>query len=166
MYPFSIRIFVPSGDPEGILVASRDDWPGKATIFPRDLIGEVKGRKEFQLPGVYLLVGGGKAYIGEGDPVGSRLESHAREKGFWKRAVFFTSESGRLNKAHVQHLESRLIGLAKAADRVALDNGNTPTTPQPIRGRSRFRGELPARDTADAPLAGFLAVRRRGQRPC
>lgn len=129
MRPFSIKIFVPSGDPEGVRIVTRDDWPGKAVVFPRALLGEVKGRREFQQPGVYLLAGGRKLYIGEGDPLGSRLESHARNKNFWNKAVFFTAESGRLNKAHVQHLESRLVGLAKEAGLADLENGNQPLPP-------------------------------------
>lgn len=129
MRPFSIKIFVPSGDPEGLRVVSRDDWPGKAIVFPRELLGEVRGRKEYQQPGVYLLAGGKKLYIGEGDPVGDRLGDHARKKAFWKKAVFFTAEGGRLNKAHVQHLESRLIALAYEAQLAELDNENKPTTP-------------------------------------
>ena len=129
MRPFSIKIFVPSGDPEGVRIVTRDDWPGKAVVFPRELLGEVKGRKEFQQPGVYLLAGGKKLYIGEGDPLGDRLESHARNKSFWKKAVFFTAEGGRLNKAHVQHLESRLIALAYEADLAEMDNGNKPLAP-------------------------------------
>lgn len=129
MRPFSIKIFVPSGDPEGVRIVSRDDWPGKAIVFPRELLGEVKGRREYQQPGVYLLAGGKKLYIGEGDPLGERLGSHARNKNFWKKAVFFTAEGGRLNKAHVQHLESRLVALAREANLAELENGNQPLTP-------------------------------------
>ena len=129
MRPFSIKIFVPSGDPEGVRVVSRDDWPGKAVVFPRDLLPEVKGRREFQQPGVYLLSGGKRLYVGEGDPVGDRLGDHARKKQFWKKAVFFTAEGGRLNKAHVQHLESRLVALAKNAGLAELENENQPQIP-------------------------------------
>jgi len=129
MRPFSIKIFVPSGDPEGVRVVSRDDWPGKAVVFPRELLGEVKGRREYQQPGVYLLSGGKKLYIGEGDPLGDRLSDHARRKSFWKKAVFFTAEGGRLNKAHVQFLESKLVSLAKNAGLAELDNENQPTPP-------------------------------------
>ena len=127
--PILNKNFVPSGDPEGVRIVSRDDWPGKAVVFPRELLGEVKGRREYQQPGVYLLAGGKKLYIGEGDPLGERLGDHARKKPFWKRAVFFTAEGGRLNKAHVQHLESRLVALAKDAGLVELENGNQPMTP-------------------------------------
>jgi len=66
MRPFSIKIFVPSGDPEGVRIVSSDDWPGKAVVFPRELLGEVKGRREYQQPGVYLFAGGKTLYIGEG----------------------------------------------------------------------------------------------------
>lgn len=98
-------------------------------VFPRELLGEVKGRREYQQPGVYLLAGGKKLYIGEGDPLGERLGSHARSKTFWKRCVFFTAEGGRLNKAHVQHLESRLVALAREAGLAELENGNQPLPP-------------------------------------
>ncbi|MDS0794387.1 GIY-YIG nuclease family protein [Burkholderia pseudomultivorans] len=128
MRPFSLRIFVPSGDPTGILIATRDDGIGKATLFSRHLLGEVKGRKDWSFPGVYLLVGQSKLYIGEGDPVGKRLEEHATKKEFWNRALFFTAEN-RLNKAHIQHLESRLIKLAIKAGVATLDNGNQPQPP-------------------------------------
>lgn len=153
--PFSIRIFVPSGDPEGVLVASRDDWPGKAVVFPRHLLGEVKGRKEFKQPGVYLLAGPKKIYIGEGDPVGPRLEDHAKNKAFWSRAIFFTSEGGRLNKAHVQYLESRLYGLAKEAGRVALDNGNAPLPPALSEEDHAFAQNFLGEINLMLPLLGF-----------
>jgi len=129
MRPFSIRLFSPSGEPEGVLIASRDDWPGRAVIFPRELLGEVKGRKEYQQPGIYILVSSKRMYIGEGDPVGDRIDTHVKSKDFWRRGIFFTAEGGRLNKAHVQHLESRLIAMAKLAKRVGLDNANQPTVP-------------------------------------
>lgn len=129
MRPFSIRLFSPSGEPEGVLIASRDDWPGRAVIFPRALLGEVKGRKEYQQPGIYILVSSKLMYIGEGDPVGDRIDTHVKKKDFWRKGIFFSAEGGRLNKAHVQHLESRLIALAKLAKRVSLDNLNQPTVP-------------------------------------
>ena len=129
MRPFSIRLFSPSGQPDGVLIASRDDWPGRGGIFPRNLLGEVKGRKGFQQPGIYILVSYKLMYIGEGDPVGDRIDTHVKKKDFWRKGIFFTAEGGRLNKAHVQHLESRLIALAKLAKRVTLDNLNQPTVP-------------------------------------
>jgi hypothetical protein len=133
--PFSLRIFVVDGDPDGLRVIDRTNWNGKALVFPRPLLPEVKQRAEFLQTGVYLLLGpredgeGEKLYIGEGDPVRPRLEKHYVEKEFWSRAIFFVTGDGQLNKAHVQYLESQLIQRAKAAKRLPLDNANVPSEP-------------------------------------
>lgn len=154
MRPFSLRVFVPSGDPTGILIATRDDGIGKATIFSRPLLGEVKGRREWSLPGVYLLVSQSKLYIGEGDPVGKRLEGHAREKPFWTRALFFTADN-RLNKAHIQHLESKLVKLALEAAVADLDNGNSPQPPALGEEEYAFAENVLADLLLMLPLLGF-----------
>ena len=129
MQPFSIRIFLPSGSPDGILVATNDSWLGRAVVYPRRFAGEVKGRKEYKQPGVYVLLGPNRMYIGGGDPVGDCLDVDARDKDFWHKAVFFTAEGGRINKSHVQHLESRLIALAKDSGRVSLVHENQHAAP-------------------------------------
>ena len=133
--PFSIRIFVADGDPDGLRVVERSNWVGKALVFPRALLASVKQREELKQTGVYLLLGpredgeGEMLYIGEGDPIRPRLEDHHGKKDFWNRAVCFVAAPGQLNKAHVQFLESRLVQLAKAAKRMPLDNGNHPAEP-------------------------------------
>lgn len=133
--PFSLRIFVADGDPDGLRLVERSNWIGKAVVFPRTLLPTIKKRDEFGQTGVYLLLGprddgeGDKLYIGEGDPVRERLESHYAKKDFWSRAVFFVAGPGQLNKAHVQFLEARLLQLAKAARRMTLDNANQPAEP-------------------------------------
>lgn len=91
--PFSLRIFVADGDPDGLRLVERSNWIGKAVMFPRALYTEVRNRPEFQQTGVYLLLGprsngeGDMIYIGEGDPVRPRLENHYAKKDFWTRAV-------------------------------------------------------------------------------
>lgn len=155
MRPFSIRLFSPSGEPEGVLIASRDDWPGRAVIFSRELAGEVKGRKEYQQPGIYILVSSKLMYIGEGDPVGDRIDSHVKNKDFWRRGIFFTAEGGRLNKAHVQHLESRLIAMAKLANRVVLDNANQPTVPALSEEEHAFTENFLREVLLMLPILGF-----------
>jgi hypothetical protein len=133
--PFSLRIFVADGDPDGLRIVERSNWVGKAVIFPRALYPAVRQRDEFQQTGVYLLIGpqesgdGEQLYIGEGDPVRPRLEQHYAKKDFWTKAVFFVASQGQLNKAHVQYLEAQLINRAAAAKRIPLDNSNTPTEP-------------------------------------
>lgn len=134
--PFSLRIFVADGDPDGLRIVDKSNWIGKALVFPRALLPQVKVRPELAQTGVYLLLGprpdgeGDMLYVGEGDPIRPRLESHYAQKDFWTRAIgFTTTTAGQLNKAHVQFLESRLIALAKAAKRMPLDNANQPAEP-------------------------------------
>jgi len=79
--PFSIRIFCPDGNPVGLRILSKSNWTGCGLVCPRSILPAVKSRKEFSQPGVYVLVGPPedgelpKIYVGEGDPVGPRLES-------------------------------------------------------------------------------------------
>jgi hypothetical protein len=54
LQPFSLRIFVADGDPDGLRVVERSNWIGKALIFPRALLPTVKKRDELGQTGVYL----------------------------------------------------------------------------------------------------------------
>lgn len=146
---FSVRVFLPGGDPDGIKVVEKSNWTGRGLVIPRSMFNEARAREELQGTGVYVLVGPSesaalpKAYIGEGDPVLPRLDQHARNKDFWTHAIVFTSKDANLNKAHVQRLESRLVEFAGRAKRCVLDNGNVPQPPS-----------LSEADTAD--VEGFL----------
>ena len=132
---FSVNVFLPTGDPEGLKVVEKSNWTGRGLVIPKAIFGETKGREELSRTGVYLLVGPSEtsalptAYVGEGDPVRPRLEQHIKNKEFWTHAVVFTSKDTNLNKAHVQRLESRLVELANRAKRCVLDNGNSPAPP-------------------------------------
>ena len=87
------------------------------------------------MAGVYLLLGPRpqadmlRLYIGEGDPIGPRLESHYAKRDFWTTALFFVSPDRKLNKAHIQYLEARLVEIADAAKRCELENVNIPSPP-------------------------------------
>ncbi|MDX2110952.1 MAG: GIY-YIG nuclease family protein [Verrucomicrobiota bacterium] len=133
--PFSLKIFVADGDPDGLRLIERSNWIGKAVVFPRAIYTRVRSRTEFQQTGVYLLVGpringdGDMIYIGEGDPVGPRLEGHYAKKDFWTHAVFFVAGPDQLNKAHVQYIEAQLVARALRSKRTPLDNLNKPAEP-------------------------------------
>lgn len=146
---FSVRIFLPAGEPEGLRIVEKSNWTGQGLVFPRSLFAEARQRPELKRTGVYVLWGPGesgqlpRAYVGEGDGVLARLDQHAKNKDFWTHAAVFTSKDQNLNKAHVQYLEARLVKLASEAKRCELDNGNVP--------------QLPALSEADAADAeGFL----------
>jgi hypothetical protein len=126
--PFALRVFVPSGIPEGLRIVEKSNWSGVGFVVPRSQLAEFLARPEAQRPGVYVLLGpeadgsGELAYIGEADPLGRRLEQHAASRDFWTTAFAFTDKDSHLNKAHGLHLEARLIELAREARRCKLDN--------------------------------------------
>lgn len=133
---YTIRIFVPDGDPEGIRIIDRMNWTGKGIVFPRLKWSDAKSRKEFTEPGTYLLTGYSSEdddlptiYVGQGDPVRDRIESHFKNKEFWDQGIAFVSTNGGLNRAHITWLEWALIVRAKEVDRSRLDNANIPQEP-------------------------------------
>jgi hypothetical protein len=133
--PSSIRIFLAEGSPTGLRVVEKSNWIGRGVVFPRSGYVEAKSRPELGKSGVYVVAGPSeetgreRVYIGEGDPVRPRLDSHAAKKDFWTQGFVFISKDDNLNKAHIQYLEARLCELAASAKRVELDNGNTPARP-------------------------------------
>lgn len=148
---YSVRLFMPHGDPDGLRIIDQPNWSGVGVAFPRGAYKEVSKRKEFERTGIYILVGPGPSgsalpslYIGQSDRIQTRLDSHHKNKDFWEWAVFFVSKDNALNVAAAQYIESRLIERAAAAKRCHLDNGNEPAGPN-----------LGDADAADAE--GFLA---------
>ena len=134
--PFTIRIFVPDGDPEGVRLIDRMNWTGLGLVFPRIKWPEIKPRPEFDRTGVYILVGYvaeeddlPSIYIGQSDIVRNRIDSHYQDKDFWDRGMVFVSTSGGLNRAHATWLEYALVNRAIQTKRCRLDNGNVPQEP-------------------------------------
>lgn len=148
--PYSIKIFLPGGDPEGVRLIEKSNWSGSGLVIPRALYSDGRNRKELARTGVYVLVGPPeesglpRIYVGEGDPIRPRLDQHFVKKDFWTNCFAFTSKNENLNMAHVQYLEARLLELATQIKRSSLDNGNAPALPS-----------LSEADVADAD--GFLA---------
>lgn len=134
--PFTIRIFVPDGDPEGVRLIDRMNWTGLGIAFPRSKWPDIKKRSETERTGVYILSGfPGEdedlptIYVGQGDGVKNRIESHYAKKDFWDWGIFFVSANSGLNRAHVTWLEYALLQRAAAVKRCHLDNGNMPQEP-------------------------------------
>jgi hypothetical protein len=133
--PYTIRIFVPDGDPEGVRIIDRMNWTGQGIVFPREKWTDTKSRTAFGNPGVYILVGFTsdddlpRVYVGEGDGIRDRIDSHHKNKDFWTWGIAFISTNRGLNKAHVQWLEFALVAKASQARRSNLDNGNVPQEP-------------------------------------
>jgi hypothetical protein len=183
--PFALRLFVPSGLPEGMRIVEKSNWSGIGFVVPRSQLPEFSARPEAQRPGVYVLLGpdpegsGELAYIGEADPLGRRLVQHAATRDFWTTAFAFTDKDGHLNKAHGQHLEARLIELASKARRGRLDNlqqGRTTSLSEIDRAEAEgYLSELLLNSpplwshpcsTCAGPMPMARATNRPGGSPC
>ena len=86
------------------------------------------------MAGVYILSGPGEGsgddlptvYVGQGDEIRTRMESHIVNKDFWDWGYAFVSKGTALNRAHTTWLEHALIDRAHEAGQCHLDNGTRP----------------------------------------
>ncbi len=135
--PFTIRIFVADGNPEGIRIIDRMNWTGQSIVFPRSEWNNAKKRDNFSSTGIYILVGYESddelpdIYVGQSDDLKNRIDQHFIQKVFWDWAICFISgsSSATLNRAHVQWLEWARIQKAIEAKRSHLQNNITPGEP-------------------------------------
>jgi len=136
--PYTIRIFVPDGNPEGLRIIDRMNWTGLGIAFPREDWPKIKQRPDFAKAGVYILIGRvtdddlPTLYIGQGDVIRARIDNHFANKDFWSAAAIFVSSAsgGGLNSAHAKWLEYALIQRASQINQSHLENGTEPQEPQ------------------------------------
>jgi hypothetical protein len=133
--PFTIRIFVPDGNPDGVRIIDRMNWTGLGITFPRNQWTTTKRRPEFDRAGVYILVGYEEdddlptLYIGQADGLRRRIDNHYQEREFWDWGIAFVSTNHGLNRAHITWLEHDLIKRAQCAARSRLANSVNPQEP-------------------------------------
>jgi len=133
--PYTIKLFVPDGDPSTIKIIDKMNWTGIGLEISRDSWIKHKNREEFDQAGVYILFGYQydddlpTVYIGQGDGVRNRIDSHEKNKEFWNKVLVFVSSNRGLNRAHIIWLEWALIQRAKNIGRCKLDNSTIPSEP-------------------------------------
>lgn len=133
--PYTIRLFVPDGNPSSFKIIDKMNWTGIGLEVSRDTWVIHKNRDEFNQAGVYVLVGNDEdsdlpiLYIGQGDGVKTRIDSHYKKKMFWDKVFVFVSSNGGLNRAHITWIEWALIKRANEIGRCKLDNNATPSEP-------------------------------------
>lgn len=134
----TLRIYLVDGTPTGTLTAEIMNWTGKVLVFAREQLADVARREEAHRTGIYFLAGGDPenpsrewVYIGEADDVLKRLATHSRDerRDFWERTVIVVSKDENLTKAHVRYLESRLLQMAREANRAGVVNDTSPPRP-------------------------------------
>ena len=131
----SVRLFLAEGTPTGVVTAEIVNWTGHVISAPRTKLEVALLRDEIKKTGVYILYGSPldadlpQVYVGEGDDISTRLNSHSKDenKAFWERFVAVTNKDMNLTKAHVKFLEGRLIGMLKDAKKSEVINKTEPT---------------------------------------
>ncbi len=133
--PFTIRIFIPEGDPEGVRIIDRLSSTGVFFALPRIKWEQIKNRPEFNQAGIYILSGYADPedelptiYVGQADIVRSRIDQHIKNKDFWDKTMIFVS-ANKMNATHAKWLEYALVKQAIEANRSILDNTNNPQEP-------------------------------------
>ena len=94
--PFTIKLFVPDGNPDHCKILKKMNWTGTGIEVSRDALNNFSRREEFRQAEVYILHVINDAddrtsdleeaddrptvYIGQADVVGGRLRSHLETK--------------------------------------------------------------------------------------
>ncbi|MBX3566038.1 MAG: GIY-YIG nuclease family protein [Sphingomonas sp.] len=153
MFGRTIQLFLVDGTATGLRKATIHGWTGLIFVATSATFAALTARLELDRTGIYILwgpdieaTGGIRAYIGSANSVRERVKQSAQQRDFWETAIAVTTSDDDLSKGHVEYLEARLIELALAANRVALDNGTSP---------AGLRRRLPEADQAN--MEQFLA---------
>lgn len=159
--PKNVKLFLATGNVEGIVTAEIGQWSGRAASFPRTQVGEITSHASSQGAGVYVLSGPDQRhdqrdaiYIGEADQVSKRVLQHNSED-FWDRACVLTASDGNLTKAHARYLESRFLTIAKDARRARLLNEKHPALPALPPAERQDMEQFVANALLLLPLLGF-----------
>ena len=137
----SINLFLMDGEPSGRIKCTLANWTGVAYKIPRTALDLCKERDDLKQSGIYFLfgtsdqTGNNVVYVGQagarknGEGLLYRLQEHKRnpDKDYWTEAVVFTTSNNSFGPTEKSYLENRFCGLALAANRYEVKNGNDPT---------------------------------------
>ena len=134
---FSVRLYFPDGDTQGLRMIGISNWAGQGLGFSRELLPSVAKRVELNRPGVYVLWEGNEwqttpqMYVGQTENVFERLTQHdsGTELTFWTDTVAFTSKDDSFSIMHTRSIEASLIQLAKSSNRAKLVNKREENPP-------------------------------------
>ena len=162
--PFSLKVFMPQGEPQGLRVVEKTNWTGIGLIFPRTRVDKARERPELSRTGVYVLWNDDDQttptiYVGQSENVSRRVKEHFEneEMDWWTKGVAFTTKDDAFNQAHARFLEWSLAQRALDNGRCEIHNKLQPSKPS-----------ISESDEADAasfledllhcvPLAGLVA---------
>ena len=133
---FSLSVFMPQGEPQGLRVLTKINWTGVGLFFPRARLEKARERAELNRTGVYVLWNDDDQlrpiiYVGQSEDVSRRLKEHFDDErmDWWTKAAAFTTKDNAFNQAHARFLEWALAQRAREEKRCKLKNRNRPSKP-------------------------------------
>lgn len=124
----TIQLFLVDGKPGGLRKATLHGWTGTLCIASQSDFARLLKREEVDRTGIYIFTGPDeetpgalRAYIGSATSVRDRLPSSAKDRPFWETAITVTTSDDDLSRGHAEYLEARVIAMARAANRVRLE---------------------------------------------
>ncbi len=134
--PFSLRVFLPQGEPQGLRVVEKTNWTGVGLVFPRTRLDRALNRHELKRTGVYVLWNDDAevkpiVYVGQSEDVSRRMREHdqSQDMDWWTKAAAFTTKDDAFNQAHGRLLEWALAKRARESRRCDLRNRTGPSKP-------------------------------------
>lgn len=162
--PFSLRVFMPQGEPQGLRVVEKTNWTGLGVVFPRNRLDKARERPELARTGVYVLWNDDDqirptVYVGQSENVARRIREHADNElmDWWTRTAAFTTKDDAFNQAHARFLEWALIRRAREGNRCEVQNRVQPSKPS-VSESDEADAEHFLEDLLQClPLAGLVA---------
>lgn len=125
----TISTILLDGTPDGVWkIEMGTQCPCQLYVIPRSQINEIeeKEQKKLRQYCFYILLGNGKAYIGQTEDFLKRVKDHLNNKDFWNEALVFVSKNNDIYASEVFYLEHLGITKAKQANRFSLINDVIP----------------------------------------
>lgn len=102
------NIFITNDNQDDISIYEKE--PIYVVNFKRDDFKKLKKVEESKKPGIYILIGENKRYVGQAsDAIFKRLNQHETGKNWWTSALFFGRNDGLIDKSQLDYLEKHYI---------------------------------------------------------
>ena len=81
---FSLSVYLPDGDPEGLKVVEKSNWTGRELVIPRAMFGECHGRiMRRDVAELCKITGFQATRLLDRLVIGGRLERIGQRRGTW-----------------------------------------------------------------------------------
>lgn len=130
----ALDYYMIDGDPNGRVHLSSPILPVEAIKVPVEMIDGSTKMENLRNPGVYILIGEGKLYVGQASEREnntsfiSRWKEHKKKKTWIREALaFYSSSKTGFTATDLNWLEREMVESLKKAEGYTLENGATPS---------------------------------------